>query len=93
MEKNKNDEKTQFNYSTIKNKLLKEYQHLRNKTNPQYYIPESNERINYYRTFDKSSNNLNEESHNSFDQNKKKTNAHYNNIKNLKIEHFSKIKK
>ena len=93
MEKNKNDEKTQFNYSTIKNKLFKEYQHLRNKTNPQYYIPESNERINYYRTFDKSSNILNEESHNSFDQNKKKTNAHYNNIKNLKIEHFSKIKK
>ena len=93
MEKIINDEKQKKLSMSIKNKFLKGYQRIRNKTNTNYFIPKIKENINYYQTFDKSSNNLSEESYNSFQIHKKNSMTNYNDLKNLKIQHLSKEKK
>ena len=93
MEKNKEEEKNKKFSLTMKNKIIKEYQKLRNKTNTGDFLSKINSDNNYYKTFDKSSNNMNEESYNSFDKYKKNSKANYNELKNLKIQHLSKEKK
>ena len=93
MEKIKNEEKQNHLSNSIKNRLLKGYQKLRNKTNTNYFFPKKFGNVNYYQTFDKSSNNLNEESYSSFQINKKKSRTDYDGLKNLKIQHLSKEKK
>ena len=93
MEKNKEEEKNKKFSLTMKNKIIKEYQKLRNKTNTGDFLSKINNDKNYYKTFDKSSNNMNEESYNSFDKYKKNSKANYNELKNLKIQHLSKEKK
>ena len=71
MEKIKNEENQKKLSTSIKNKFFKGYK-MRSKTNTDYFIPKINENINFYQTFDKSSNNLNEDSYNSFQINKRK---------------------
>ena len=93
MEKIDFEEKNKKYNSTIKNKLIKGYQKLRNKTNTNYFMPNIKENVKYFQTFEKSSNNLNDESYNSYQDNKKKLRTNYIDLKNLKIEHLSKEKK
>ena len=93
MKGNEVEEKNKIFNSTIKSKLIKGYQKLRNKTNNNYYIQKDKENINYFHTFEKSSNNLNDESYNSLQDNKNQLKINYFNLKNLKIEHLSKVKK
>ena len=95
MEKIKNEENKKKLSSSIKNKFFKGYK-MRSKTNTDYFIPKINENINFYQTFDKSSNNLNEESYNSFQNNKKNpknSRTSYNDLKHLNIQHLSRDKK
>ena len=87
------EEKNKIFNSTIKSKLIKGYQKLRNETNNNYFMPKEKENINYFQTFEKSSNNLNDESYNSFQDNKRQVKINYFNLKNLKIEPLSKVKK
>ena len=93
MEKIDFEEKNKKYNSTIKNKLIKGYQKLRNKTNTNYFMPNIKENVKYFQTFEKSSNNLNDESYNSYQDNQKKLRTNYIDLKNLKIEHLSKEKK
>ena len=88
-----NEEKNKKFNSKIKSKLIKGYLKLRNKTNTNHFLPKTKENINYFQTFEKSSNNLNEESYKSFQDNKKQLKRNYVNLKHLKIEHLSKEKK
>ena len=95
MEKIKNEENQKKLSTSIKNKFFKGYK-MKSKTNTDYFIPKINENINFYQTFDKSSNNLNEDSYNSFQINKKNTKnsrASYNDLKHFNIQHLSRDKK
>ena len=95
MEKIKNEENQKKLSTSIKNKFFKGYK-MKSKTNTDYFIPKINENINFYQTFDKSSNNLNEDSYNSFQinkKNKKNSRASYNDLKHFNIQHLSRDKK
>ena len=83
MKGNEVEEKNKIFNSTIKSKLIKGYQKLRNKTNNNYYIQKDKENINYCHTFEKSSNNLNDESYNSLQDNKNQLKINYYNIINI----------
>lgn len=93
MENFSNDGNNKKSSSSIKNKLLKGYSNVMNKTNINYSIPQIKYYNNFCQTSDKSTSNLNEESYNSFQINKKHSKTNYIPLKNLKIQHLSREKK
>ena len=93
MENFSNDGNNKKSSSSIKNKLLKGYSNVMNKTNINYSIPQIKHYNNFCQTSDKSTSNLNEESYNSFQINKKHSKTNYIPLKNLKIQHLSREKK
>ena len=93
MENNKKDVNSRKLSYSLKNKLMKGYQNIMNKTNINYNIPQIKKYNNFCQVFDKSSSNLNDESYNSFQINQKHSKTNYIPLKNLKIQHLSREKK
>ena len=94
MEKNKIEEKNKKFISTLKFRMFKGYEKIRNKTNENLIVPKLKNSNNYYRTFDKSLNNVSEDNLSFNNKNKNHPfKTKYDNLKNFNITHLSKVKK
>ena len=94
MEKNKIEEKNKKFISTLIFRMFKGYEKIRNKTNENLIVPKLKNSNNYYRTFDKSLNNVSEDNLSFNNKNKNHPfKTKYDNLKNFNITHLSKVKK